>query len=325
MKILYAASNNYGSKIQLSRFLRELNGEHQIKIAAYKLSSPKHISIDWTLDALLNIYKPELLSLDNDNLEIYFSQIKKFAPDLIISDLEYFTSYLAGLTNIPLWQCSSSLINFAISKNDRYDLGLFKYYAHSLNRDPQHTQRMQNIIENSERNLVYSHYGDTEKAPILQNAFEWTRPYHRVHKLHVPCQHFAVAGLYKSNKQILDILKKYPDSVVFTDNPTEKYENLYVKDIGSEDEYYCNLRNCAHFVCQGQASLLADAFYNQKFSIIYPDYEDTDSLINSQLSIKLGLGETPHYGIDISNYCKVPELSYDNSINYLHQKIEEIS
>src|SRR5574338_1119629 len=101
MKILYAASNNLNAKIQLSRFLKAMDGsKHQIKIAAYKTSSPKDISIDWTLDALLNIYKPDLLSLHNDNLNIYFEQIKNFQPDLVISDLEYFTSYVSSDLNL---------------------------------------------------------------------------------------------------------------------------------------------------------------------------------------------------------------------------------
>ena len=126
-----------------------MGDEHQIKIAAYKISTPKDINIDWTLDALLNIYRPNLLSLNNDNLGIYFEQIKNYAPDLVISDLEYFTSYLASLMNVPLWQCSSSLINLCLNEDEKYNLGLFKYYAHSLNRDPQHTQRIANIIENS--------------------------------------------------------------------------------------------------------------------------------------------------------------------------------
>ena len=89
MKILYAASNSYGARLQLSRWLQAMQGSgHQIKIAAYKKSSPKRVNIDWTLNALLNIYQPDLLSTNNDNLSIYYEQVKDYAPDLVISDLE---------------------------------------------------------------------------------------------------------------------------------------------------------------------------------------------------------------------------------------------
>jgi uncharacterized protein (TIGR00661 family) len=327
MKILYSASNNANAKLQLSRFLRVMDGtKHTIKIAAYKQSFPKNRSVDWCLDALLNIYKPELLSLNNDNLGIYFQQIKSFAPDLIISDLEYFTSYLAHLANIQIWQCSSSIINFALSKEDKYNLGLFKFYAHSLNRDPQHTQRTANIIQNSDRKMVYSHFGDVAEAPKLHEDFEWVRPYHQVYKIHAPCQHNVVAGLSKNNKQILDQLRKYSDSVVFMDVDAEKYQNLHVKDIDNEDEYYCNLRNCNYFVCQGQATFLADAFYNEQISLIYPDYEDTESIINSQLSKKLSLGDIPYPNTDISAYNTFEAIqpTYNNHTKYLHEAIEAI-
>ena len=299
--------------------------EHTIKIAAYKDFLPKNINVDWCLTALLNIYKPELLSLDNDNLRIYLQQVEDFAPDLVISDLEYFTSYLAVLSNIPLWQCSSSLVNFALTKEEKYNLGLFKFFAHSLNRDPLHTQRTANIIENSVRKLVYSHYGDTVGQPTLQEGFEWIRPYHQVYRLSVPCQHMIVAGLSKNNKQILDLLRQYPDSVVFMDAEVEKYQNLRVKDINSSEEYYCNLRNCQNFICQGQASFLADAFYNGKFSLIYPDYEDIDSIINSQLSQKLSLGHIPLSKIEITTHNTFElQTTYQTSTKYLHELVNDL-
>ena len=326
MKILYGASNNLNAKIQLSRFLKAMQGSpHQIKVAAYKISSPEAINIDWTLDALLNIYRPDLLSLYNDNLNIYFEQVKNFEPDLVISDLEYFTSYVANELNTTLWQCSSSMINYALTKQEKYGLGLFKYHAHSLSRDSMHTQRMVNVIDNSNCNFVYSHYGDMKEAPALQDGFEWIRPYHQVSKDYVPCQHYLTAGFWNADKRILDVLKKYPDSVIFTENNREYHENVLVKDIRNTDEYYCNLRNSALFVCQGQTSFLADAFYNKKYALIYPNFDDAESITNSHLAYKLGIGRLMLYSDDLSSFTthKV-EPVYSASIKYLHEQIEEL-
>lgn len=326
MKILYAASNNQNAKIQLSRFLRAVDGsKHQIKIAAYKKSSPLNTNIDWTLDALLNIYRPNLLSLDNDNLSIYLEQIKNFAPDLIISDLEYFTSMVATDLDIAHWQCSSSMINFALNGRDKYNLGLFKNFAYPLAKDPSHTQRTVNIIDNSSINLVYSHYGDIENPPVLQAGFNWVRPYHKLSKSHVPCQHFVTAGLSKADKQLLDALKKYPDCVVFTEQTFEHYQDLTIKDIGIEDEYYCNLKNSNVFICQGQTNFLADAFYNSKYSLTYPDYDDTEAITNSQISQKLGLASIMSYSMDIAShdYLEV-RPRYSETVKYLHEYLEEL-
>jgi uncharacterized protein (TIGR00661 family) len=328
MKILYAASNSYGARIQLARWLEAMRDfDDQIKVAAYKKSSPKGINVDWTLDALLNIYKPEFLSLNNDNLSIYYEQVKDYAPNLIISDLEYFTSYIANSLNVTLWQCSSSLISHAITRRERYNLGLFKYHAHSLNRNPEHTQRTLNLIDNSNANFVYSHYGDADNPPLLQKNYEWIRPYHQIGKTHTTCAHSIVAGLTTNNKQILAALKRYSsDCVAFLESRTEKYQNVMVKDIENEDEYYCNLKNSERFVCQGQASFLADAFYNGKFSLIYPDYEDTESLINSQLSNKLGLGFVISPSEDVRYLSAFQVYSgYQGTIKYLHEKIKELT
>ena len=70
-----------------------------------------------------------------------------------------------------------------------------------------------------------------------------------------------------NNKKILDILKQYPDSIAFTEFNYEEHYNVLAKDINVADEYFCNLKNSDVFMCQGQASFLADAFYNGKYSL----------------------------------------------------------
>lgn len=301
-----------------------MDGTHQIKIAAYKKSSPKNVHIDWTLDSLLNIYRPELLSLHSDNLSIYLEQVKAFSPDLIISDLEYFTSCVANELNIPLWQCSSSSINYALIRNEKYNLGLFKYHAHALNRDTIHSQRMVNILDNSSRNFVYSHYGDMSDPPTLLDGFQWVRPYHQIAKQYLPCQHYITAAFSVPDKKLMAFLKKYPDSVAFIDDPNERYENVQVKDIRIEDEYYCNLKNSALYVCQGQTSFLADAFYNGKYALVFPDYEDAESLTNSQLAQKIGTGSIMTYADDLPTVPPLIEPVYTSSIKYLHEHIGEL-
>lgn len=325
MKILYAASNNQNSRIQLSRFLREVDSSHQIKIAAYKKSSPDGVNIDWTLDALLNIYRPHLFSLDNDNFSIYLQQVKDYAPDLVISDLEYFTSMVARELNLHIWQCSSLMINFALTRKEKYGLGLFKNYAYVVSKESVNTQRLINVIDNSNRNFVYSHYGDTNSPPSIQTNFEWIRPYCQLAKNYVPCQHFITAGLYNNDKRLINLLRKYPDSVIFMERCQEQHRDLHVKDIRIEHEYYCNLKNSNFFACQGQTSFLADAFYNSKYSLIYPNYDDSESVTNSQISQNLNLGSIMTYSADINSViCPDVQPVLSGKIKYLHEHIKEL-
>jgi len=325
MKILYAASENENAKIQLSRFLQAIEDKpYIVKVAAYKKSSPK-VNIDWTLDCLKNIFKPEYVTLDNDNFVTYFEQVKYFKPDLIISDLEYFTSHIASVLGIPLWQCSSSIINLALTNEEKYNLGVFKHYAYLFVRNELQTDRYVNVITNSDMSFVYSHFGDSQYPPKMKAGFEWVRPYHVVGKVSIPCQHNVVAASLGSNKKMIGLLKSYPDSVCFTEF-FETHANPAVKDIRNQQEYFCNLRNSNLFVCAGQTSFLADAFYNGKYSAVLTNLLDPECVVNSTISERLGLSTSVYQTSDdlqpMMNKPIIPSLK--ENIKYLHERIEEL-
>lgn len=327
LKILYAAGNTFSSKIQLSRFLGAVdNSLFKIKVAAYKYSSPFDLNIDWTLDPLLNIYNPSHLSLDdNDNFYNYYQQVKYYSPDLVISDLEYFTSNIANILNITLWQCSSSLINYAVTQNEKYNLGIYKKYAYLTNRYPIKTQKIVNIIDNANCNYVYSHFGDTPSPPQLKQNYEWIRPYHSIGKISPPCAHNIVGTVTNNNKNIFNLLKIYEDVVIFTDFVDEKYENIHLKKINNQEEYFCNLRNSNIFINEGQTSFLADAYYNNKYSIIIPNMNSEECIINCMFSEKMNLSASVYDDSkNLSNYYNM-NISYKyNNIKYLHEKLKEL-
>lgn len=326
LKILYAASENENAKIQLARFMTAMEGKpFIIKVAAYKKSSPL-IHIDWTLDALKNIFKTDHVSLDNDNFTTYYQQVKYYNPDLIISDLEYYTSHIANVLGTTIWQCSSSIVNLALQNDYKYNLGIFKRYAFLFNNNQANTQRLINVLDNANCNFVYSHFGDTESPPELKPDFEWIRPYHTVGKKSVLCQHSVIAGAIGTNKKIISLLKQYPDSVCFTEFLDEHYENPMLKDIRNLEEFSCNLRNSGLFICEGQTSLLADAFYNGKYSAVLTNFEDPECVINSTISEKLKLSTS----IYKTTENLVPLMNVDTPIHlndkvkFLHERIEEL-
>jgi len=326
LKILYAASENENAKIQLTRFLQAMEGKPFIvKVAAYKKSSPA-INIDWTLDCLKNIFKPEYVTLDNDNFVTYYNQVKYYNPDLIISDCEYYTSHIASVLGTTLWQCSSSIINFALTNDYKYNLGIFKRYAYLFNKNQVHIQRLTNILDNSNCNFLYSHFGDCSLPPSIKEGFEWIRPYHRVGKDSVLCRHNVMAGTLGNNKKILSLLKQYPDSVCFTEFMGETYENPRMKDIRAQEEFSCNLRNSNLFVCEGQASFLADAFYNNKYSAVFTNLEDTECIINSIISERLKLSTSIYQATeDLFPLMGKNIFSHLNEkVKYLHERIEEL-
>jgi len=331
VKILYAAGNNKNARIVLSRFLNacrtsELNEKIHLKIAAYHQSTLSNTHVDWTLNALFDFYRPQKLSLKkNDNLQIYFDQVKHFNPDLIISDLEYFTSNIANILNIPLWQCSSSFLYDSLVR--KHHINLYKFHAHIACQDPTNTQGVINLIQNAEQNFVYSHFCDLINPPELKSNYHWVRPYHQVGKISAPCRHQIVAGLSNSDKNLLYLMSQYSsDTVCFAELQEERYQNVVAKTIHNEQEYFCNLRNSQFFICQGQSSFLSDAFYNRQYALIYPDYEDVDSITNAQLSHYENLGHIMLPSENLANFennqAYIPV--YHNETKYLHEYIEEI-
>jgi hypothetical protein len=324
IKIVYAASNTYSAKLQLERFVAEtIDKPYTIKLAAYKKSSPSNISIDWTLDCLYNMFRQGHISTDNQNFEIYYNHIKSFDPDLIISDLEYFTSHIANTLNTKLWQCSSSLINFALTKEEKHTLGLYNQFAILIYRNPVHYDRQVNMINNSDDNFIYSYLGDAKQLNI-QEKYQWIRPYHLIGKKSKLSQHDIVGATIENNQNILKFLHKTSDSVLFSENYYEKYTNIISKELHNDEEYISNLYNSTFFVNGGQSSFLADAYYNKKFSFIIPDYNDLECIINSVVSDRYGLGRVIHdpdtCDLEIPNI----NILYDNDVKFLHERIDEL-
>lgn len=321
MKILYAASDREGASIQLLRFLQATsNKNYTIKIAAYNRFN--NFSIDWNLESLKNIFAPDILSFNNDKLQTYYEQVKYFDPDLIISDLELYTSHIATLLNKRLWQVSPNLLHYGTPKKEKMAVGLFKSYPHLFN-NLDLTQRVKNVIVNSEKNFVYSHFGDTNNFQ-LTDGFEWIRPYHVTGKISTPCKHHIMACSFRNNKSLIDYLKQYKDVVLFSTFVDEKYPSVILKDVYDWCEYECNLKNCNIFINQGHNDFMADAYYNGKHSIIMPNFQEQECITNALYSKHFKFGTVIYNNKFIDVDFLDHEVNYNPSINYLHEEIEKI-
>lgn len=173
MKILYAAGNYESSKTQLERFVDSLDPRFTLKIAAYKKSSPP-INIDYNLDSFsFN----DNIEYSSDNLYLLMKQIESFEPDLIISDMEYYCSFIAKELKILLWQCSAFILNNSLTSSFKHSLGLNKTYEFLLREDYRLNQKIVNVLDNSDKIFVYSHFGDLSPYVDIKNGFDWIRPY----------------------------------------------------------------------------------------------------------------------------------------------------
>lgn len=316
MKILYAASNSIGAKIRLHRFLNAIQGKkYNLKIAAYLKSSPS-VSIDWTLNAMFDLYSDKI-SFDNDNLRIYYDQIKLFKPDLIISDLEIFTSYVANLLDIPCWQVSPLLLEEATARTG-LSANYSSKYKNLFNVFP--NNYWGNLISNSDKRLIYSHFCDTNLIQIKPN-YEWVRPYYIEGKVSQAAEHNVVAISPNTNNKIISFCQKYKDTIFFLDK-TENFNKIENKSLLDRNEYSFNLKNCNYFLSEGYSSFMADAFYNKQYAFVMPDFTDQECIMNSLYAKKYNLGEQIYVIDPIFNK---KEIDYKLSdAEFLHQKIEKL-
>lgn len=325
MKIVYAAGEHSTAKLQLLRFLEAVGDRHKIKIAAFKKSSPKGINIDWTLDCLKGPNDSRYRTLNfvrNENYELYKQSLQSFNPDLIISDLEYFTSMFATDLHVKIWQCSSYLITRGLNLKAMYALGIHRKYALLFAKT---NVILDAILGNADRKMIYSHFGDLLYPPDLNDHYEWVRPYFKLGEPYWTCRHNVVAAGFGINKKLVRVLEKVPDSVLFSDFSDENH-NVLMKNLNNQEEYFCNLFNSKLFLTEGQTSFLSDAYYNGKYAVVYPNFQETECVLNAVCSEYCDLSKTIYSNnIDLSNFLDEQIKSTINPrIKFLHEKIEEL-
>ena len=313
MKILYAADNRIGSRFQLKRFIESIKYKNiDLRIAAYKRSLGD-INADYMLDSLLNITNPEEIS-HNGNFYYYSKEIQRYAPDLIISDLEIYTSIIALDLNINLWQFSPNNLYYALPYNILYKLKIHKNYFHLVDGYHKKSNFFKNIINNSSRKFVLSHLADTEHNNLLSASFEWARP------------NFVLGDGNKKNNRLI-VLPKFNKNLVDKLNNDDsvmvsffKHDNFTgIKNINTI-EYFKYLDNCNCLITDGTAVFLADAFYNQKYCISVPRYDDIETILGSILNKYCGLGCLLNDNIEYSNI----DIRINDKVKFISEYLEEI-
>ena len=149
--------------------------KHDIKISAFS-KSMGNLDIDYNLDCLLNFSNPTGNITFNDNYSFYFNEIKRFSPDLIISDLEVYTSIIALEMSKPLWQVSPVLLYTGAGNDAHYANSIRLNNSYLINRTFTKKSHINFVINNSDKKLIYSHLCDIKSAPTLSKSYEWIRP-----------------------------------------------------------------------------------------------------------------------------------------------------
>jgi hypothetical protein len=279
MKILFAAGNRIGSYFQFKRFYDTIKEkDHIVKIAAY---DNFHGDFDFNLSSVLNFLKPNTISF-NGNYSYLHNEIKRFAPDLVLSDLEIFCSMIAIELNIKLFQCSPILLYYGINNELKNKLSIYKNYSYLFNSNKRKIEYINYILNNSDKKLVYSHLCDITSPPKLNEGFEFVRPDFLLDDDKINLDIIAISP--ENNKSIIHEIKN-KNSLYYTSYIYECYEKLKLLDIYNDVSI-----NCRKLILDGTTTFLADAFYNQKYCNIVPRL-DIECIIGSLANEYFDLGK----------------------------------
>lgn len=317
MRIFYAAGNRLGSFYQLKRFINSVKHKnYEIKVSAFK-KSLGDIDAEYMLDALLNFTNPNALISFNGNYIYYLNEIKRFNPDLIISDFEIYTSIIACELKIKLWQFSPINLYYALDDKTKQNLNIHKFYSHLIEADRKKAEYLSQVFNYSNRKFALSHLCDCENRPNLIKNYEWSRPSFVLGSNTNNFNYTII--LANSNKNILNDFKD-KNSILFSPFKYEIYNKMIVEDINNELEYKNSIDNCKFFISDGTASFLADAFYNQKYCFSIPRYNDIETIISSYMNEFYSIGKINYD----DNLIKNVNITIDNNVKFISEYLEEL-
>jgi len=313
MRILYAAGNRYGSFYQLKRFLESIAKQnHIIKVAAYK-KSMGDLDVDYMLDSLLNFTNPDSTVSFNGNYSYYRNEIKRFNPDLIISDLELYSSVLANELNIKLWQVSPMNLYYGLNVETKSKVGIHKHYSYLIESNHKRCEYVNYALTNSNRRFVLSHLCDCDSVPALIEGYEWARPSFILGEGIGKFDN--VIALARTNKKVINEFRN-KSTVLFSPYVFESYEKLLVVD--DEIVYRDALDGCRTFVSDGTPAFLADAFYNQKYCFSFPRYDDIDTIVASYMNEHCGIGK-----IDMGSSASI-NININDDVKFISEYLDEL-
>lgn len=230
MKILYSIGNRFGADIQLIRFLEKLDKKHEVKISAYINSSISIPHIDWTLDALYynvigskkqkeltKLFHNQIVpALNFQNSTIFINDVGEFNPDLIISDFEPLSAYVAKIYNKQLWYCSSLHLLDGCNWDEDIDLT----YLHRITKIK---ASLKNLPQ-ANKYYIYSCFGDIINSLSLNKNYEWIMPYYKnINNL------FEINNIVRFNNinKIYNYLDERKTDFLITDGSTSNVSDAF--------------------------------------------------------------------------------------------------
>jgi len=290
-KILYAAGDRPSSKFNLIKFKQYCSRPGiQLIVSSYSSLGEE---ADYNLDILLDCLSGRCLyNTKSHSYQKYANWIKENSPNLIISDLEFFTSFAAIEFQIPCWQVSPLLLYYALPKKIKDCFKIHRDYKSLFNTQNGNKSYINYIINNSDRRMILSHFCDSPLFSDISQGYEWVRP----------------------DYDLLDEVEKNGYLIDAEINT----KNLNIVRGSGYDFYNGKFENYTKYVSDGKTVFLADAFYNQKQVIMSPNYGDMECLLNYKIYEYYGFCKNVN---NLYKKTETPDIVINDSVKFLKEYI----
>jgi len=302
-KILYSiAKEGMGHAIRAEVIIKELSKKHDVLLLCgerqyeYLSKFLKKIiiiddfdliyinnSVSFPLTLLRNFFRsPFIIYSLLKNLKY----IKKFKPDVIISDFDPLSNYLSYFIGKPLISLDNQHVSTKCKINVPERFKEDNFISSVV---------LSSIITNADYYLITSYFFPKVKdknvflfPPIIRDKIKKAKI--------VSKDHIIVYQTSDSYKKLVDVLKNTKFNYIFYGNKSGKEGNVIFKKF-CEDEFIRDLASCKAIITNGGFQLISEAIYLGKPVLSIPIKHQFEQVLNAIYLKKLGYGK---YYLDIS-------------------------
>jgi uncharacterized protein (TIGR00661 family) len=259
-------------------YLSQKFGNRVIKInSAHFVVENNEVSIHKTLLNFLNKFPNDL----KVNFFSIFNQIKKFRPDIVISDFEPASHYFASILKLPIISLDNiHAITKCEIKFDKKFLPLF--YASQM------------LISSLQLESDYYLINTIKDFPVKQKNVLLYKPILRKEIINSKSENKNYILVYQTsstNKSLINILKNVNAKFIFYGmNKSEKDKNIIFKEF-SEKGFIEDFRKCMAVILNGGFTGLSEALYLKKPMLIVPVKNQFEQIFNGETVKEMKIGD----------------------------------
>lgn len=217
------------------------------------------------------------------NMRIMYRLARKFKPDIIVSDFEFYANLLSHMLRIPLVSIDNMHVlteaNYSSSTRYAKDRLFSEAVVHAF-------------IQKARRTLIYSYFYPELKNP---ETTMYVKPIIRDSILELKPsvgEHILVYQTSQSNDRLLDLLRKNSDKefIIYGFDKDLREDNLLFRKF-SEEQLFNDFKDAKCVITNGGFSFITEALQLEKPVLSIPVNKQFEQILNAIYIDRLGYGE----------------------------------